>query len=192
MHTAPVRASCVVHVCRVRLPVAEEPDAAEAWWDDGSCGSSLSTPTTPSVPDGPEVPLAGRRARTAGSRSSKGSSLNVERYMYCLEVQKRAAGGVLASSSTDPAWDGAAVTSPRVQQPSSFTSSSSPFSSSKSIGRKAVMFAGAADQPPDALEVAMAGPAAGMSAEAVSPGKNSPPGVSQYRRSKSAYPWLDQ
>jgi hypothetical protein len=119
--------------CRITLPVATEPDAAEAWWDDGSCSSSLSTPTTPTVPDGPEVPLAGRRARTAGSRSSKGSSLNVERYMYCLEVQKRAVGGVLASSSTDPAWDGTAVTSPQSQQPSSFTASSTPFSSSKSI-----------------------------------------------------------
>jgi hypothetical protein len=53
------------------------------------------------------------------------------------------------------------------------------------------MFAGSAEQQPDALEVAMSGPAAGMPAEIASPGTN-PPGVSQYRRSKSAYPWLDQ
>lgn len=81
---------------------AEDLDAdLPGCWDEGSYSSS-STPATPTPLEGPQVPLAGCRAHTAGSRSSKNASWNFERYMYCLEAQKRAVGGVLASSSTEP------------------------------------------------------------------------------------------
>lgn len=182
-------------MCRINTALAVEQMPAEAlsWWDEGgSCSSSsLSTPATPSIPERPDLPMAGRRARTAGSRSSKGAALNAERYMYCLEVQKRAVGGVLASSSTDPAWEGGGLTSPSSLHPSSLASTSSPFGSSKSIGRRTVMFAGT-DEEPDALETAMAagGAAAAMDAARSTPG--SPPGTTLQPtlRSKSAYPWL--
>lgn len=88
--------------CRILDADAEELDAdLPVGWDEGSYSSSNSTPASPTPPEGPQVPLAGRRAHTAGSRSSKSASWNFERYMYCLEAQKRAVGGVLASSSTE-------------------------------------------------------------------------------------------
>lgn len=155
----------------------EEPEPAEAGscWDDSGCSSaSTSVPATPTPLDPPRQPLAGRRALTAGSRSSKGSSLDVERYMYVLEVQKRAMGGVLASSS----MESGGVMSPASSQ----HTSSSPFGSSKSTSRKAVAFAAAEDQP-DALEAVLVA-TGGSAAECP------PPGVVLQRRSKSAHPWL--
>lgn len=141
-------------------------------WDDGSCSSSSSVPATPTP--GPPRVLAGRRALTAGSRSSKGSSaLDVERYLYCLESHKRAVGGVLASSSTEPAsWDAAELSGPG---PSAQQANGSLFSSSKSTSRKAVAFA--ASERPDALAAVAMGDA---------------PGVAQplQRRSQSAHSWL--
>jgi hypothetical protein len=91
--------------CRILDADAEDLEAEQpgCWGDEGSYSSSSSTPATPTPPDGSQVPLAGRRAHTAGSRSSNNASWNFERYMYCLEAQKRVVGGVLASSSTEPA-----------------------------------------------------------------------------------------
>lgn len=93
--------------------------------------------------------------------------------MYCLEVQKRAVGGVLASSSTDCAGDQARL------------GMCSPFAGTKSTSRR-VVFCG--DEHPDALESVMA---TGVDVpEAASPGSK-PLGVAvMQRRSKSAYPWL--
>lgn len=101
--------------------------------------------------------------------------MDAERYLYCLESHKRAVGGVLASSSTEPAsWDavGPGVLSPSVQH----ADTTSPFGSSKSISRKAVAFAPAvADERPDTLAAVAGGT----------------PGVQQLqRRSHSAHPWL--
>jgi len=161
--------------CRHRHHTPQVATTDDSAADPGCCwgdASSGSTPATPTVPEGHHLPFAGRRAQTAGSQSSKGS---LERYMYCLEVQKRAVGGVLASSSTDCAGDHARL------------SMCSPISGSKSTSRT-VMFCGGADEHSDALESVMATAVP----EAASPGSK-PHGVAvMQRRSKSAYPWLQE